>query len=120
MPDANDTLTYEYDALRRIKVETRQDNSTVTLTYDLAGRMTERHYSDSTTDTFQYDDASRLTQATKGRHAITVNRTYADDGAMLSESYEIDNRTYTLAREYDAANRVTEQTFADGKVMTWD
>ena len=28
--------------------------------------------------------------------------------------------TYTLTREYDDANRVTKQTFADGKVMTWD
>jgi RHS repeat-associated protein len=120
MPDANDTLAYEYDALRRIKVETRQDNSTVTLTYDLAGRMTEREYSDSTTDTFDYDNASRLTSAFKDRHDITVEREYNPDGTMREEKYILDSRTYTLAREYDDANRVTEQTFADGKVMTWD
>ena len=119
MPDANDTCGYTYDALRRIKQETRQDNSTVELNYDLAGRMTEREYSDSTSDTFSYDPASRLLSATKGRHAITVNRSYADDGAMLSESYVLDGRTYTLARTYDADNQVASQTFADGKVMTW-
>jgi RHS repeat-associated protein len=82
--------------------------------------MTSREYSDSTTDEFTYDGASRLLSATKGRHEITVNRTYADDGAMVSESYVLDGRTYTLARTYDADNRVTSQTFADGKVMTWD
>jgi len=120
MPDANDTLTYEYDALRRIKVETRQDNSTVTLKYDLAGRMEERIYSDSTTDTFEYDNASRLTSAFKDRHDITVNRAYFPDGTMRSESYVLDNRTYTLERDYDDSNRVIEQTFADGKVMSWD
>jgi RHS repeat-associated protein len=120
MPDANDTLTYEYDALRRIKVETRQDNSTVTLKYDLAGRMEERIYSDSTTDTFEYDDANRLTQAVKDRHDITVEREYYPDGTMREEKYILDTRTYTLTREYDDANRVTKQTFADGKVMTWD
>lgn len=119
MPDANDTLSYSHDALGRIKQETRQDNSTVELTYDLAGRMTEREYSDSTTDEFTYDEASRLTSATKGRHEIAVNRTYADDGAMLSESYVLDGRTYTLQRSYDNGNRVASQTFADGKVMTW-
>ena len=120
MPDANDALTYGYDALRRIKVETRQDNSTVVLTYDLAGRMTERAYSDSTTDTFEYDDANRLTQAVKDRHDITVEREYYPDGTMREEKYILDTRTYTLTREYDDANRVTKQTFADGKVMTWD
>jgi RHS repeat-associated protein len=120
MPDANDTLTYEYDALRRIKVETRQDNSTVTLKYDLAGRMEERIYSDSTTDTFAYDKASRLTSAFKDRHDITVNRAYFPDGTMRSESYVLDNRTYTLERTYDERNLVNTQTFADGKVMNWD
>jgi RHS repeat-associated protein len=119
MPDANDTIAYQYDALRRIKVETRQDNSTVTLTYDLAGRMTERAYSDSTTDTFTYDEASRLLSAFKDRHAITVNREYYPDGTMKEESYVLDGRTYTLARTYDADNLVATQTFADGKVMTW-
>lgn len=119
MPDANDTCSYSYDALGRLKQEIRQDSSTVTLSFDLAGRMTTRTYSDSTADTFSYDEASRLISATKGRHAITVNRSYADDGAMLSESYVIDSRTYTLARTYDADNQVASQTFADGKVMTW-
>jgi RHS repeat-associated protein len=119
MPDANDTCSYQYDALRRIKLETRQDNSTVQLTYDLAGRMTARAYSDSTTDTFTYDEASRLLSAFKDRHDITVNRSYADDGAMLSESYVLDSHTYTLARTYDTDNLVATQTFADGKVMTW-
>jgi len=125
MPDANDTCSYTHDALGRLKQETRQDNSTVAIAYDLAGRMTERNYGApasagvESTDTFTYDHASRLTSATKGRHAITVNRTYADDGQMLSESYVLDGRTYTLQRTYDADNLVASQTFADGKVLTW-
>jgi YD repeat-containing protein len=74
MPDANDTCLYSYDALARLKVKTQQDSSTIEMVYDLAGRMTSREYSDSTTDGFTYDSASRLLSATKGRHAITVNR----------------------------------------------
>jgi RHS repeat-associated protein len=120
MPDANDTVSYTYDALARLKVKTQQDSSTITMVYDLAGRMTSREYSDSTTDEFTYDEASRLLTATKGRHAITTTRTYADDGMMLSETQTLDNRTYTLQRSYDARNLVASQTFADGKVITWN
>jgi hypothetical protein len=75
---------------------------------------------DSTTDTFEYDNASRLTSAFKDRHDITVNRAYFPDGTMRSESYVLDNRTYTLERTYDERNLVDTQTFADGKVMSWD
>jgi RHS repeat-associated protein len=82
--------------------------------------MEERIYSDSTTDTFAYDKASRLTSAFKDRHDITVNRAYFPDGTMRSESYVLDNRTYTLERTYDERNLVDTQTFADGKVMSWD
>jgi RHS repeat-associated protein len=148
MPDANDTITYQYDALRRIKVEkrrrlvgvldrsaatwgvapkgreaalsqTRQDNSTVTLTYDLAGRMTERDYSDSTADTFEYDAASRLTQSTKGRYSVTTEHEYFPDSAPETETFTFDSRTYSLSRTYDAANRPVTHTFGDGKVQTW-
>lgn len=120
MPDVDDTLIYDYDALRRIVREERQDLSFVEPTYDLAGRMTHRNYSDATADTFEYDNASRLTKAVKDRHDITVEREYYSDGTMREEKYTLDTRTYTLSREYDDANRVTKQTFADGKVMTWD
>lgn len=120
MPDANDTVSYTHDALRRLKVVTQQDSSAIEMVYDLAGRMTSREYSDSTTDTFGYDDASRLVTATKGRHEITVNRSYHDDGTMASESYVLDGRTYRLEREYYADNNVASQKFADNKVMEWD
>ena len=116
---ATDTCQYSYDALGRLKVKTQQDSSTITMIYDLAGRMIQRDYSDSTSDTFVYDAASRLTSATKGRHAITTTRSYAPDGAQLTETQIIDGRTYTLARSYDADNQVSSQTFADNKVMTW-
>jgi len=119
MPDPADTCSYSYDALGRLTVKTQQDSSTITMIYDLAGRMTQRDYSDSTSDTFTYDGASRLLTATKGRHAITVTRTYAADSQQLSETFDLDGRTYALARTYDADNLVTSQTFADNKVMTW-
>ncbi|MFN4874812.1 MAG: RHS repeat-associated core domain-containing protein [Akkermansiaceae bacterium] len=117
--DPTDTCQYQHDALGRLTIKTQQDNSTITMTYDLAGRMTQRDYSDSTSDTFTYDAASRLLSATKGRHAITTTRTYAPDGAQLTETQTLDGRTYTLARSYDADNQVLSQTFADNKVMTW-
>lgn len=117
--DPSDTCQYQHDALGRLTIKTQQDNSTIIMTYDLAGRMVERDYSDSTSDTFVYDAASRLISATKGRHAITTTRTYAPDGAQLTETQTLDGRTYTLARTYDADNQVSSQTFADGKVMTW-
>jgi RHS repeat-associated protein len=118
MPDANDTVSYTYDALARLKVKTQQDNSTITMVYDLAGRMTSREYSDSTTDEFTYDEASRLLTATKGRHAITTTRTYADDGMMLSETQTLDNRTYTLQRSYDARNLVASAHYDGALVLT--
>ncbi|MFK7852436.1 MAG: hypothetical protein AB8D78_15785, partial [Akkermansiaceae bacterium] len=98
MPDPSDTCSYSYDTLRRLKeiwragFQPASSPPTITMVYDLAGRMTSRQYSDATTDTFTYDAASRLLTATKGRHAITTTRTYADDGMMLSEKQSLDGR----------------------------
>ena len=127
---------YHNDALRRLIVKGQQDGSTIHNYFDLAGRMVERKYGQpgtwngtgappetptnlESTDTFTYDAASRIITTDKGRYDVQTAHSYADDGKPLTESYTIENHTYTFTRTYDAANRVLTHTFADGKVMEW-
>jgi YD repeat-containing protein len=114
-----DVVTYQYDALARLKLKTAQDASTIAYIYDLSGRMSQRNYSDSTSDTFTFDSASRLTQSTKGRYSVTTDHEYFPDSAPESETFTFDGHAYSLSRIYDAANRPVTHTFGDGKVQTW-
>ena len=92
-----DSLSYSYDALRRLVTKTDQLNDTTSYVYDLAGRMTSRLYKTGgttleSTDTFTYDGASRLITCHKGRYNVTTTHSYAEDSMPASEAFTIDGK----------------------------
>ncbi|MDB9742064.1 hypothetical protein OAB00_04370, partial [Akkermansiaceae bacterium] len=77
--------------------------------------MVEKVYTTSngneeSTDTFTYDAASRLINTHKGRYDVTTTHTYALDSLPITESFNVDNRDYTMSRTYDAGNRPISHT----------
>ncbi|MDB9741943.1 hypothetical protein OAB00_03725 [Akkermansiaceae bacterium] len=71
-------------------------------------------------DTFTYDEASRLISTHKGRYDVTTTHTYTLDSMPSTESFNVDNRDYSMSRNYDADNRPISHTFADNNLKFWN
>ena len=112
--------TYQYDAGARLTMRTDQSGTTTQYGYDKANRLLTRQYPDGLHDTFAYDDASRLTQATSGRFATTVTRSYTlsgeKGGRLRSETQTVGGYAFTVGYGYDADNQVTTITYPNGQV----
>jgi RHS repeat-associated protein len=116
-PD-NGVKSFVYDGANRLVSRLDQKNDTVGYLYDFANRMTSRHYLDGQDDTFTFDAASRLLTAASARYNNVVTRTYDPASRLLSETQHINGVDYPVAYGYDAANRQTNVTYPDGKVLS--
>jgi len=100
------TTTCDYDPLSRPLHIGRPDGSVHQITYDPAGRVTGESYTDGTSFTYSYDDANRLTGATGASFA------YDAAGRMTSSN--------GFAMTYDNEGRLASETYAPGKVVSYD
>jgi RHS repeat-associated protein len=116
-PD-NGVKSFVFDGANRLVSRLDQKNDTVSYLYDFANRMTSRHYPDGQDDTFTFDAASRLLTAASARYNNVVTRTYDPASRLLSEIEHINGVDYPVAYGYDAANRQTNVTYPDGKVLS--
>lgn len=119
-------VAFTYDGAGRMKTKTDQQGDYIRFVYDRGSRLVSREYRERTkqptdppndTDSFTYDGAGHMLSADNERYDNTVEFTYDDAGRLATESLTAHGQTYTVTRAYDTANRLTELTYPDGKVV---
>jgi RHS repeat-associated protein len=91
------TISYQYDVLNRLTLETLLDGTTISYEYDAVGNRTKKTVtqgSNSTTTTYTYDNANQLTAVNGQAYTYDANGNLTSNGA----------KTYI----YDAENRLVE------------
>ncbi|SOD67250.1 RHS repeat-associated core domain-containing protein, partial [Streptomyces zhaozhouensis] len=101
-PDA--LVSREYDAMGRLLSETVNGQAT-TFRYDLLGRPIERRTPAGAVSTWSYDATGRPEGLTAGEHHLR----FGYDASSREVLRQLDD-TLALTQEWDAHNRVTEQT----------
>src|SRR5262249_32501295 len=103
----NNTTTWDYDNLDRVKVETNSLNKKRHYSYDANGNLTQYIDRNSRTTNYTYDHLNRLTA--ERWHSLygsgdvnTIPYTYDDDGRLLSTTDD----TFS----YDHLGRLTSTT----------
>jgi len=115
-PD-NRTRSYTRDPVGRLATRLDQTGLTTNYVYDMVTRLIRREYPDNLNDILLYDGAGRITSAQSLRYGNTVAYTYDDAGRVLTESLSLGTQTFSIGYGYDNANRPTNLTYPDGKVM---
>ncbi|HEY3356583.1 MAG TPA: RHS repeat-associated core domain-containing protein [Polyangia bacterium] len=116
--------TYGYDLVGRLTRETDAKGQATTLGYDTLGRVTRRTYADATYDSFTFDESGRgsstgrLTTAVSAS-GITTRAFYDSMGRRSRYEQVVDGVTYAISHAYDAAGRLTAETYPDGEVVTY-
>ncbi len=120
------TVSFVYDAARRVSRKQDQKGDTCSFNYDLAGRLTNRQYRTAAnspsgtiadSDQFTYDKASRMLTASSGRYSNTVGYSHDSAGRRKSESLTISGQTYTTTVAFNARGELTQYTYPDGTVV---
>ena len=118
----NDSRTYTYDGANRLVTRLDQNSDSTTYAYDMANRLLTRGYPDNQNDTFTYDPASRLISAANARYSNTISRNYSSGGEkagrLKSETQTIGGNNYTVAYDYDEANRQTSVKYPSNVAVT--
>jgi RHS repeat-associated protein len=107
----------------------------VTYGYDNKGNINKLTYADGSTELFGVDGLGNVTSSVN-RRGKTINYTYNKDGQITLKQYEdgaktaygydakgnltsTTDATGTIALEYDAANRFTKITYANGRSLAY-
>ena len=118
-------VTYQYDALGKIKNVTNPKGATIDFQYDMLGRMrsrTEQDYDmkNALTTCWLYDDGEgkngMLKSVVSDNHKIDY--TYDDELRLLSTVETIDGDEYITTYRYDQASRVSGIEYPTGLVIT--
>jgi RHS repeat-associated protein len=116
-PDTG-TTTYAYDSAGRLVSEARAGGAVVNYTRDALDRMTSRS-SGGTTETFTYDEGpygkGRLTRINDASGQTTW--AYGPDGQLLQQTSTVLGTSQTVSWAYDAAGRLSSQTYPGGLVI---
>jgi RHS repeat-associated protein len=106
---------YEYDSVGSVTMVTDCKGNNTTYTYDGLYRLTQIQYQDQSTVSFTYDLNCNRTKMeddapSKGDYS---EYTYDCWNRLTTETRYISMSSYTVAREYDEAGRLTRLTYPD-------
>jgi YD repeat-containing protein len=113
-PDST-SQTFTYDDIGNC-IQTENALGTTTYTYNEIYQLTGIDYPDQSIS-FTYDENGNQTLMTDGTG--TTTSVYDTRNRCISESKSIDNHTYTVTYEYDAASRVTSMTYPDQTALLY-
>jgi RHS repeat-associated protein len=93
--------------------------------YDHADRMIRRRYDDHRDDSYQYDHVGRLLRGETARYANRLDRGFDAAGRLTSETFAYTSGPdtglpLTVGYRYDDDNRLVAQTYPDGQVVARD
>jgi RHS repeat-associated protein len=120
-PDSG-TSVYGFDAAGNLVARTDANNITSTYTYDDEYRLTGIQYPDTSQNvTYTYDAGVNGMGRLTGKTDPSGSYVYGWDeaGNLASEQKTIDSVVYTTGYDYDAAGLLTEMTYPDGLIVTW-
>jgi RHS repeat-associated protein len=117
-----DTISYQYDGLYRLTLETKTGSGgyTQSFVYDAAGNRIQMT-ADGVQTSYTYDSANRLTQEV--RAGTTTTYTYDENGNLIRKDTGPDTYTYAYNAEdllvrYDAPGTINDAAYsydAEGK-----
>ena len=127
-PDSGET-SFTYDEAGNLASETDARNITVTYQYDALNRLILTAYPDSTENiSFSYDDTTNpigpenkgIGRLTRVDEAAGQRRyVYGELGQLLSETYNIGMKLYSINYQYDSAGQLTGMTYPSGRTLTY-
>ena len=127
-PDSGET-SFTYDEAGNLASETDARNITVTYQYDALNRLILTAYPDSTENiSFSYDDTTNpigpenkgIGRLTRIDEAAGQRRyVYGELGQLLSETYNIGMKLYSINYQYDSAGQLTGMTYPSGRTLTY-
>ena len=112
--------TYTYDKNQNVTSECVGDYYKVTYTYDEVGNVSGMTNSRGQITTYEYDKAGRVIK--QSDEAGTITYTYDANGNKLEVTEVMSGDTVssnTITRTYDALNRVTSYTDAEGNIIEY-
>jgi RHS repeat-associated protein len=117
--DSTGAHNYTYDPLQRL-VKATDSGAYRTYEYDGVGnRLRRSEYTGSTLTTdeiYTYNQASRLTRMDKTKSGTTETTTFGYD--RIGNQVLVTDSKGSTTFQYDAENRLVQQQFADGSVVT--
>jgi RHS repeat-associated protein len=120
------TTSFVYNTLGELTQMTDAKGQVTTFAYDAVGRLTQRVDAGSVTNTWGWDPAN-ATGALASRSRSTFTETYgyrASDGQLATVQSQaavsgVWVATYNRTLSYDAAGRVSGQTYPNGQTFTY-
>jgi RHS repeat-associated protein len=106
---------YEYDNMGNVTIVTDCKGEDATYTYDGLYRLTQIQYQDQSTVSFTYDLNCNRTKMEDNapNTGDYIDYTYDCWNRLTTETRFISISSYTVAREYDTASRLTRLTYPD-------
>ncbi len=124
-PDRGVT-TYTYDGAGNLTSKTDARGIVTNYTYDALNRLTSVTYPSDTTEnvTYTYDSSPGCTNGVGRLCSVTdesgtTNYAYDGFGHVISTARLEANVTYTTAYDPDALGRVLDETYPDGRVVSY-
>lgn len=105
----NVAITYEYDALNRLRNVTQSGDVTTSYQYDAHGNLVSVTDPEGRETTYEYDDMGRMLSVTSPDRG-TVKYLYDESGNLVQK---IDARGIVVQYDYDGLNRLTRINFPD-------
>ncbi len=119
-------IDYYYDNAGNIIGKKNANNEVVGYGYDMLNRLTTIDNPVSKDFTFQYDDTTagnkgggRLTKLIKRNSGDSIGWAYNYLGRIVTDKRVIDQQTYQLSYDYDAAGMLTQITYPSGRTVNY-